>query len=206
MKFRNIAVGIVVGGVIFAGGVAAVAWQKGWSIRETVELGAGVIASKTSRHTIADRTAAILGLQERAIRRSPRTWLESSAHLSDDGLQRDARSEAARGRRANTGGHLRDWIPKPEFELLSFAQGDISERVGQGARESGRAHESRRRHHDPRQGGYNRVRACRRRRDRRHLLSRVGGGDKERLGRHRAIRHAQRPQAGTGTFAAQVVS
>ena len=53
MKIRNIAVGVVVGGVIFAGGVAAVAWQKGWSIRETVELGAGVIASKTSRHTIA---------------------------------------------------------------------------------------------------------------------------------------------------------
>ena len=60
MKFRNIAVGVVVCGVIFAGGVAAVAWQKGLSIRETVELGAGVIASKTSRHTIADRTAAIL--------------------------------------------------------------------------------------------------------------------------------------------------
>ena len=60
IKFRNIAIGVVGVGVIFAGGVAAVAWQKGWSIRETVELGAGVIASKTSRHTIADRTAAIL--------------------------------------------------------------------------------------------------------------------------------------------------
>ena len=51
MKFRNIAVGVVVGGIIFAGGVAAVAWQKGLSIRETVELGAGVIAAKASRHT-----------------------------------------------------------------------------------------------------------------------------------------------------------
>ncbi|MBR4615676.1 MAG: hypothetical protein IKO55_08730, partial [Kiritimatiellae bacterium] len=60
MKIRNIAVGIVVVGVIFAGGVAAVAWQKGWSIRETVELGAGVIAAKTSRHTIADRATSIL--------------------------------------------------------------------------------------------------------------------------------------------------
>ncbi len=60
MKIRNIAVGIVVGGVIFAVGVAAVAWQKGLSIRETVELGVGVIASKASQHTIADRTAAIL--------------------------------------------------------------------------------------------------------------------------------------------------
>jgi len=60
MKIRNIAIGVVVGGVIFAGGVAAVAWQKGWSIREMVELGAGVIAAKASRHTIADRTAAIL--------------------------------------------------------------------------------------------------------------------------------------------------
>ena len=60
MKFRNIAVGFVVGGVIFAGGVAAVAWQKRWSIRETVELGAGVIAAKATRHTIADRAAAIL--------------------------------------------------------------------------------------------------------------------------------------------------
>ena len=60
MKLRNIAVGVVVGGITIAGGVLAAAWQKGWSIRETVELGAGVIASKTSRHTIADRTAAIL--------------------------------------------------------------------------------------------------------------------------------------------------
>ena len=51
MKVRNIAIGVVVGGITIAGGVAAVAWQKGWSIRETVELGAGVIASKTSRHT-----------------------------------------------------------------------------------------------------------------------------------------------------------
>ena len=46
MKIRNIAIGVVVVGVIFAGGVAAVAWQKGWSTRETVELGAGVIAAK----------------------------------------------------------------------------------------------------------------------------------------------------------------
>ena len=60
MKIRNIAIGVVVGGIIFAGGVAAVAWQKGLSIRETVELGVGVIAAKASRHTIADRTAAIL--------------------------------------------------------------------------------------------------------------------------------------------------
>ena len=37
MKIRNIAVGIVVGGIIFAAAVAAVAWQKGWSIRETVK-------------------------------------------------------------------------------------------------------------------------------------------------------------------------
>ncbi len=46
MKVRNIAIGVVVGGITIAGGVLAVAWQKGWSIRETVELGAGVIASK----------------------------------------------------------------------------------------------------------------------------------------------------------------
>ena len=46
MKIRNIAIGVVVGGVIFAGGVAAVAWPKGLSIRETVELGAGVIAAR----------------------------------------------------------------------------------------------------------------------------------------------------------------
>ena len=60
MKFRNIAVGIVVVVIIFAATVAAVAWQKGLSIRETVELGAGVIAAKAARHSIADRTAAIL--------------------------------------------------------------------------------------------------------------------------------------------------
>ena len=59
-KVRSIVAGVFVGGVVFAGGVAAVAWQKGLSIRETVELGAGVIAAKASRHTIADRTAAIL--------------------------------------------------------------------------------------------------------------------------------------------------
>ncbi|MBE6383114.1 MAG: hypothetical protein E7049_08920 [Lentisphaerae bacterium] len=60
MNIRNIAVGIVVVGAVFAGGIVAVAWQKGWSVRETMELGAGVIAAKASRHTIADRTAAIL--------------------------------------------------------------------------------------------------------------------------------------------------
>jgi len=60
MKIRNIAIGIAVVGAMIAGGVAAVAWQKGLSIRETMELGVGVIASKASRHTIADRTAAIL--------------------------------------------------------------------------------------------------------------------------------------------------
>ena len=60
MKIRNMAVGIVVVGAIFTGGVAAVAWQKGWSVRETVELGAGVIAAKAARHSISDRTAAIL--------------------------------------------------------------------------------------------------------------------------------------------------
>jgi len=60
MKFRNIAVGIVVVGAVFAGGIVAVAWQKGWSVRETMELGAGVIAAKAARHTVEDRTAAIL--------------------------------------------------------------------------------------------------------------------------------------------------
>ena len=51
MKLRNIAVGVVVGGITIAGGVLAVAWQKGWSIRETVELGAGVIESKADGRT-----------------------------------------------------------------------------------------------------------------------------------------------------------
>ena len=60
MKIRNIAVGLVFGGAIFAGGIAVVAWQKGLSIRETVELGAGVIVAKAARHTIADRTVEIL--------------------------------------------------------------------------------------------------------------------------------------------------
>ena len=51
MKIRNIAIGVVVGGVIFVGGVAAEAWQKGLSVRETVELGAGVIAAKADGRT-----------------------------------------------------------------------------------------------------------------------------------------------------------
>ena len=60
MKIRNIAIGVVVGGAVFVGGVAAVALWNGWSFRETVELGVSVVATKTSRHTITDRTAAIL--------------------------------------------------------------------------------------------------------------------------------------------------
>ena len=36
MKFRNIAVGIVVGGIIFAGGVAAVAWQNAAAAPRTI--------------------------------------------------------------------------------------------------------------------------------------------------------------------------
>ena len=59
-KVRSIVAGVFVGGVVFAGGIVAVAWQKGWSVRETMELGAGVIAAKAARHSIADRTAAIL--------------------------------------------------------------------------------------------------------------------------------------------------
>ena len=58
MKFRNIAIGIAVVGAMIAGGVAAVAWQKGWLIRETVELGAGVIAARTSR---SSKAAGCLG-------------------------------------------------------------------------------------------------------------------------------------------------
>ena len=60
MKIRNIAVGFFVVCVTFVGGMAVTAWWKGLSIRETVELGEGVIATKTTRHSIADRTAAIL--------------------------------------------------------------------------------------------------------------------------------------------------
>ena len=60
MKIKSSVVGFVVVLFAFAGGVAVVAWQKGLSLRETVELGAGVIAAKATRHTVADRTAAIL--------------------------------------------------------------------------------------------------------------------------------------------------
>ena len=60
MKIRNILVGVLVGGVAVVGGVAAVALWNGWSFRETVELGVGAVVTKTPRHTIADRTAAIL--------------------------------------------------------------------------------------------------------------------------------------------------
>ena len=59
-KVRSIVAGVFVGGVVFAGGIVAVAWQNGWFVRETMELGAGAIATKATRHTIADRTAAIL--------------------------------------------------------------------------------------------------------------------------------------------------
>jgi hypothetical protein len=36
MKFRNIAVGIVVGGIIFAAAVAAVAWQNAAAAPRTI--------------------------------------------------------------------------------------------------------------------------------------------------------------------------
>ena len=205
MKLRNIAIGVVVGGITIAGGVLAAAWQKGWSIRETAALGAGVIASKASQHTIADRTTAIL-----------------------------AKKPKLKGIAASAGGKLRILVFKNERSVEVHAPGWKAPRIypmtafsgtlgpklreGDGQIPEGiygigylnpnssyylslkvtypnGAHESRRRHHDPRQGGYNRVRACRRRRYRRHLLSRVGGGDKERVGHHRAIRHAQRPEA-----------
>ena len=37
MKLINIAIGVAVVGITIAGGVLVVAWQKGWSIRETID-------------------------------------------------------------------------------------------------------------------------------------------------------------------------
>ena len=60
MKIMNLTGGVVAGCAALLSGVATVAWQKGRSVRETVELGAGALAAATARHSIADRTAAIL--------------------------------------------------------------------------------------------------------------------------------------------------
>ena len=236
MKFRNIAVGIVVGGVIFAGGVAAVAWQKGWSVRETIELGAGVIAAKTSRHTIADRTAAILAKKpqlkgvaesaggklrilvfknERSVEvhapgwKAPRIYPMTAFSGTLGPKLREGDGQIPEGvygigyLNPNSSYYLSLKVTYPNASDRARAKADGRTNLGGDIMIHGKAATI---GCVPRQGGYNRVRACRRRRDRGHLLSRVGGGDKERLGRHRAIRHAPRPQAGTGTFTAQVVS
>lgn len=60
MKIRTILVMSAVGAVVLM--VAAVGFvrSKGMSVSELAELGAGVVAARTSRHTIADRVATIL--------------------------------------------------------------------------------------------------------------------------------------------------
>ena len=60
MKIRNLLVMLAVGAVAIVVAAVAFARSKGMSVSELAELGAGVIAAKTSRHTIADRIAAIL--------------------------------------------------------------------------------------------------------------------------------------------------
>ena len=60
MKLRNVLVMLAVGAVALAVTAVAFARSKGISVSELAELGAGVVTARTSRHTIADRTAAIL--------------------------------------------------------------------------------------------------------------------------------------------------
>ena len=59
MKARDVVIGVAVGGAVLVGGVAALARMKGMTICEAVELGAGAVAAKATRHSVEDRTAAI---------------------------------------------------------------------------------------------------------------------------------------------------
>ena len=60
MKIRNILIMLAFGAVAIAVAAVVFARSKGMSVSELAELGAGVVAAKTSRHTIADRVATIL--------------------------------------------------------------------------------------------------------------------------------------------------
>ena len=72
MRTKNIVVGVVVGAVAIAGPVSVVAHDKGMTVFGLAELGTGIVAAKSSRHTIADRVAAILAkkphLKDEAVR------------------------------------------------------------------------------------------------------------------------------------------
>jgi len=60
MKLRNVVIGMFFGGVVVgAVGMGCMSFSKGLSMREMIECGSGVVAAKTSRHTVADRVAAI---------------------------------------------------------------------------------------------------------------------------------------------------
>lgn len=50
---------VVFSALLLVAAVGTVAFQKGLSVREVIELGSGVVAAKTSRHTVADRISAI---------------------------------------------------------------------------------------------------------------------------------------------------
>lgn len=50
---------VVFSALLLVAAVGTVVFQKGLSVREVIELGSGVVAAKTSRHTVADRISAI---------------------------------------------------------------------------------------------------------------------------------------------------
>lgn len=50
---------VVFSALLLVAAAGTVAFQKGLSVREVIELGSGVVAAKTSRHTVADRISAI---------------------------------------------------------------------------------------------------------------------------------------------------
>ena len=60
MKIRNLLILLAFGAAAIAVAAVAFARSKGISVSELAELGAGVVAARTARHTIADRVAAIL--------------------------------------------------------------------------------------------------------------------------------------------------
>lgn len=137
------------------------------------------------RHCVSTGALRPARLQARAGAASARLRLRPPARLhpllSDPGGQRRARAEAPRGRSSGTRGHLRHRVPEPEQRGPSVARPELSERLRSRSRRGRRSGRPRRRHHDPRRLGIDRV-PCDGRRGGRGAL-RPGG--RFRLGRCR---------------------
>ena len=72
MEIKTFIISVAIVAAAIVGAVSVVAHYKGTTVFGLVELGTGIVAAKSSRHTIADRVAAILAkkphLKDAAVR------------------------------------------------------------------------------------------------------------------------------------------